>query len=94
VVRLHSLLTLSFSLYLNTHSYRDINTHQATIIDVLKNAFCASGMHLPSGSCVTFRGNDAVGPGATSARYSALEAETVPTTPPTKIMTVRKRFAS
>src|ERR1700722_14465164 len=32
--------------------------------------------------------------GATSARYSALEAEMVPMMPPTKITTVCRRFAS
>jgi hypothetical protein len=42
---------------------RDINTHQATAMDVLTNAFCASGMHLPNGSFVTFGGNGAIAPG-------------------------------
>ena len=65
MVRLRFLLPLSFPLCLslNTHPSRDINTHQATIMDVLTNVFCASGMHLPSGSYVTFGGNGAVGPG-------------------------------
>jgi hypothetical protein len=41
----------------------DINTHQATAMAVTTNVFCASGMHLPNGSYVTFGGNGAVGPG-------------------------------
>ncbi|KAL0959152.1 hypothetical protein HGRIS_014439 [Hohenbuehelia grisea] len=41
----------------------DVNTHQTTIMDVKTNVFCASGMHLPNGSYVTFGGNGAVGPG-------------------------------
>jgi hypothetical protein len=32
-------------------------------MDVKTNVFCASGMHLPNGSWVTFGGNGAVGPG-------------------------------
>lgn len=32
-------------------------------MDVATNVFCASGMHLPNGSYVTFGGNGAVGPG-------------------------------
>jgi hypothetical protein len=31
-------------------------------MDVKTNVFCASGMHLPNGSYVTFGGNSAVGP--------------------------------
>lgn len=42
---------------------RDINTHQTTVMDVATNVFCASGMHLPNGSFVTFGGNGAIGPG-------------------------------
>ncbi|PFH51629.1 copper radical oxidase [Amanita thiersii Skay4041] len=41
----------------------DINTHQAETMDVKTNVFCASGMHLPNGSWVTFGGNGAVGRG-------------------------------
>ncbi|EIN04797.1 hypothetical protein PUNSTDRAFT_108074 [Punctularia strigosozonata HHB-11173 SS5] len=41
----------------------DINTRQATSMDVLTNAFCASGMHLPNGSFATFGGNGAISPG-------------------------------
>src|ERR1700753_2530814 len=44
-------------------SARDINTHQVELMDVKTNTFCASGMHLPNGSFVTFGGNGAVGPG-------------------------------
>lgn len=42
---------------------RDIATQQATVMDVVSNTFCASGMHLPNGSWVTFGGNGAVGRG-------------------------------
>lgn len=45
------------------NSPRDINNRKAQLMDVLTNAFCASGMHLPNGSYVTFGGNGAVGPG-------------------------------
>ncbi|KAJ7043989.1 glyoxal oxidase N-terminus-domain-containing protein [Mycena alexandri] len=41
----------------------DINTHEATVMDVATNSFCASGFHLPNGSFVTFGGNGAIGPG-------------------------------
>ncbi|KAG6837236.1 hypothetical protein H0H93_012630 [Arthromyces matolae] len=41
----------------------DIATQQATVMDVQTNTFCASGMHLPNGSWVTFGGNGAVGRG-------------------------------
>ncbi|KAG6915316.1 hypothetical protein DXG01_012177, partial [Tephrocybe rancida] len=41
----------------------DIASHQATIMDVRTNVFCASGMHLPNGSYVTFGGNGAIGRG-------------------------------
>lgn len=56
----------------------DINSQQAEVMDVLTNVFCASGMHLPNGSYVTFGGNGAVGPtGAIGSQknpdgYSAL----------------------
>jgi hypothetical protein len=42
---------------------RDINTRQATVMEVITNTFCASGMHLPNGSYATFGGNGAVGVG-------------------------------
>ena len=32
-------------------------------MDVYTNTFCASGMHLPNGSYITFSGNGVVGPG-------------------------------
>ena len=35
-------------------------------MSVLTNTFCASGMHLPNGSYVTFGGNNAIGPGGSS----------------------------
>jgi len=41
----------------------DINSHQAEVMEVLTNTFCASGMHLPNGSYATFGGNGAIGPG-------------------------------
>ncbi|KAJ7793906.1 DUF1929-domain-containing protein [Mycena olivaceomarginata] len=41
----------------------DMDTHNAQVMDVATNVFCASGMHLPNGSFVTFGGNGAIGPG-------------------------------
>ncbi|KAF8066985.1 DUF1929-domain-containing protein [Lyophyllum atratum] len=41
----------------------DIGTRQAKVMDVRSNTFCASGMHLPNGSYVTFGGNGAIGRG-------------------------------
>ncbi|KAF9524921.1 copper radical oxidase [Crepidotus variabilis] len=41
----------------------DIESREATAMDVRTNTFCSSGMHLPNGSYVTFGGNSAVGPG-------------------------------
>jgi hypothetical protein len=41
----------------------DINTHSVVLMDIATNVFCASGMHIPNGSFVTFGGNGAVGPG-------------------------------
>ncbi|KAJ7709730.1 glyoxal oxidase N-terminus-domain-containing protein [Mycena rosella] len=41
----------------------DIDTHEVELMDVATNVFCASGMHLPNGSFVTFGGNGAIGPG-------------------------------
>ncbi|KAH8823544.1 glyoxal oxidase [Flagelloscypha sp. PMI_526] len=38
----------------------DINTHNVDVMDVKTNVFCASGMHLPNGSFVTFGGNGAI----------------------------------
>ena len=40
--------------------FRDIGSHQTTLMDVRTNSFCASGMHLPNGSFANFGGNDAV----------------------------------
>lgn len=31
-------------------------------MEIITNAFCASGMHFPNGSYVTFGGNGAIGP--------------------------------
>ena len=42
----------------------DIATRTATPIEITTNPFCASGMHMPNGSFITFGGNGAVGPGA------------------------------
>lgn len=52
---------------------RDINSRTAETMEVLTNTFCASGMHLPNGSYVTFGGNGAIGPGGNigSVRNSA-----------------------
>ena len=44
-------------------SFRDVSSRQATVMEVRTNTFCASGMHLPNGSYVTFGGNGAVGVG-------------------------------
>ncbi|KAF7363575.1 putative copper radical oxidase variant A [Mycena sanguinolenta] len=44
-------------------SVMDLETKQATVMDVATNVFCASGYHLPNGSFVTFGGNGAIGPG-------------------------------
>ncbi|KAF4610267.1 hypothetical protein D9613_010531 [Agrocybe pediades] len=41
----------------------DIETREATAMDVRTNVFCSSGMHLPNGSYITLGGNGAVGPG-------------------------------
>ncbi|KAF7984141.1 hypothetical protein HWV62_16788 [Athelia sp. TMB] len=51
----------------------DINSRTAETMEVLTNTFCASGMHLPNGSYVTFGGNGAIGPGGNigSVRNSA-----------------------
>ncbi|KZT34045.1 DUF1929-domain-containing protein [Sistotremastrum suecicum HHB10207 ss-3] len=41
----------------------DIASSQATLMDIVTNPFCASGMHLPNGSFATFGGNGAIGRG-------------------------------
>jgi len=53
MVHLRSFHVPCFPLFsqLNNHPSRDINAHQATVMDVLK---CVSCMHLPNGSYVTF----------------------------------------
>ncbi|KAJ7595207.1 copper radical oxidase [Mycena floridula] len=38
----------------------DIDTHQAELMDIKTNVFCASGMHLPNGSFTAFGGNGAI----------------------------------
>ncbi|EIW74075.1 glyoxal oxidase [Coniophora puteana RWD-64-598 SS2] len=45
----------------------DINTHQSEPMDIMTNSFCASGMHLPNGSFVTFGGNNAIGVGGATS---------------------------
>lgn len=40
----------------------DMNTRTATTLAVTSNPFCASGMHMPNGSFITFGGNGAIGP--------------------------------
>jgi len=47
-------------------SARDIKTRKAAVMDIRTNSFCASGMHLPNGSYVTFGGNDAVTTGGSA----------------------------
>lgn len=44
----------------------DINSRQATVMDVVTNSFCASGMHLPNGSFAAFGGNNAISIGGGS----------------------------
>lgn len=39
---------------------RDVKTRHAVVMDIRTNSLCASGMHLPNGSFVTFGGNSAV----------------------------------
>ncbi|KAJ7503500.1 copper radical oxidase variant A [Mycena galericulata] len=41
----------------------DLETNQASVMDIATNTFCSSGYHLPNGSFVTFGGNGATGPG-------------------------------
>ncbi|KAJ6577589.1 glyoxal oxidase N-terminus-domain-containing protein [Mycena capillaripes] len=41
----------------------DVDTHEATVMDIKTNTFCSSGYHTPNGSFVTFGGNGAAGPG-------------------------------
>jgi hypothetical protein len=41
-------------------THRDISTRKAVVMDIRTNSFCASGMHLPNGSFVTFGGNDGI----------------------------------
>jgi hypothetical protein len=53
---------LSKWLFTKEQPIRDINTHETTPMDFKSNAFCASGMHFPNGSFVTFGGNGAIGP--------------------------------
>jgi hypothetical protein len=52
---------------INSHpawgSFYDLASSQTELMDIQTNVFCASGMHLPNGSFVTFGGNGAVGPG-------------------------------
>ncbi|KAA1477811.1 DUF1929-domain-containing protein [Dentipellis sp. KUC8613] len=38
----------------------DLNSNQATAMDMQTNPFCAAGMHLPNGSFATFGGNGAI----------------------------------
>lgn len=44
-------------------SIYDIATRTATAMEIHTNPFCASGMHMPNGSFITFGGNGAIGPG-------------------------------
>lgn len=56
---LNTLQYLSAKLSLISLS-RDVKTRRAIEMDIRTNSFCASGMHLPNGSFVTFGGNSAV----------------------------------
>ncbi|THH04913.1 hypothetical protein EW145_g5177 [Phellinidium pouzarii] len=48
----------------------DIASKTATILDVATDVFCASGMHTPNGSFLTFGGNAAVGPGGALGSFN------------------------
>ncbi|KAF7366746.1 Glyoxal oxidase [Mycena sanguinolenta] len=50
---------------------RDLETFEATVMDIATNSFCASGYHLPNGSFATFGGNGAAGPGASEGSQVA-----------------------
>ena len=55
---------LSFVLpFSNICPTRDIKARKASVMDVRSNTFCASGMHLPNGSYVTFGGSSGLGRG-------------------------------
>ncbi|KAG5642379.1 hypothetical protein DXG03_002937 [Asterophora parasitica] len=53
----------------------DIKTKKADVMDVRTNVFCASGMHLPNGSFVTFGGNSAVGRGGKAGSAGTWDSE-------------------
>ncbi|KAF7326427.1 Copper radical oxidase [Mycena sanguinolenta] len=52
-------------------SVLDLETFEATVMDIATNSFCASGYHLPNGSFATFGGNGAAGPGASEGSQVA-----------------------
>ncbi|KAJ6464055.1 glyoxal oxidase N-terminus-domain-containing protein [Mycena sanguinolenta] len=60
-----------FMVLLYLQGNRDLETFQATAMDVVTNTFCASGYHLPNGSFATFGGNGAAGPGASEGSQVA-----------------------
>lgn len=41
----------------------DIASRTSKTMELFSNPFCASGMHMPNGSYITFGGNGAIGPG-------------------------------
>ncbi|KIK63995.1 hypothetical protein GYMLUDRAFT_161620 [Collybiopsis luxurians FD-317 M1] len=79
------------SYYSNGHPawgslFGDLNTHQTQVMDIRTNIFCASGMHLPNGSYVTFGGNGAVGSEAILVLCQIMRAQSLSMLP---IRTVR-----
>lgn len=54
----------------------DIASRTATTMEITTNPFCASGMHMPNGSFITFGGNSAVGPGANPGDVGAGQYDT------------------
>lgn len=60
-VRYGQILYVSFKVCSpSDRRFRDVKTRKAVVMDIKTNSFCATGMHLPNGSYVTFGGNDAV----------------------------------
>lgn len=57
----------------------DIPSRSAVPIELTSNPFCASGMHMPNGSFITFGGNGAIGPtgnGSFDSVYGDLAGQT------------------
>jgi hypothetical protein len=70
-----SMVTNMWCSILISMAIRDISSRKATTMDVRTNVFCASGMHLPNGSFVTFGGNSAVGKGGKAGSTGVWDAE-------------------